>query len=1019
MRAVGRTSRIGDPFVDVCIVGAGAAGLHTALSAAERGASVAVLERGAIGEAASGNNGGFLDCGYFSLDFEGLVARVGRARARRLVELSVHGWAVARRRAAAAGIVGRRGMLTVSRHAPGGLRGFARMARETFGLSVDWVAPGELGDHVRAPHYHEGLLDHRGITIAPDAMIRALAGLARAGGVRVLEHAEVRGLARDGGRWRVETSAATMIADSVVVATGDAGALAGPEAAPAFGLYSHVALSEPLDPARVAEVLPSGLAVADTRLGCDYFSITNEGRLRWGGRLAGGPQPRESVHAALARDIAATLPTLGRVRLERVSSGAMHYGRARMPRIGRSAAGLLYAGCFGHIGNATTAMAGEVIADALCGDERSLRLFAPFAGRRGGALPLPIPLPARSRLVAGALRARDALDEMRARAAARRPSPDDAPPALERPRMPALARVDVELVQRPDGYLVRSRAPLRPFEPTLVAPFRYWARVIPRATFLAERGPDGAWRELRWGEARRTVDALSARLLAQGVGPGDTVLIAAPNGIDHGCLVLAAMQIGAVVAPVSPAHVSGEDAFEPRLDAVLDLVSPRAVFTRDADALAGSDRMRAHLRDTGAVHLYARGAPGPGNLSAGRIAGAPDAAVERAVAALEAGTPARITFTSGSTGRPKGVVATHGMLSAQQQMMAQAWPFLETARPVLVDWLPWTHVSGGVNSFNMTVRNGGALHIDDGRPTADGIGRTVENLTRVSPTWYTNVPLGWRLLVPRLEEDAGLRASFLRRLDMALYGGAALDGDLWERLRRILDTRPGGAPVIGCGWGSTETTSTVTVTHHAAARNGEIGHPLPGLELKLVRTGDGFSAHVRGPSVVRSYLGDVGCPIDDEGFYAMGDAVGFVDPQDPERGLRYEGRLGESFKLSSGAWVEATLLRTHLLAALAPHASQVLVAGPGRERLVALVWPASVADLDHARRGIDAALHRFNDANPRRTRRIAAFAVSTHALSLAAGEITEKGTINQARCFETRSAELAALDARALAVSAR
>lgn len=449
MEAIGRVSCSSDARVDVCIVGAGAAGLHTALSAAERGAAVAILERGAIGEAVSGNNGGFLDCGYFSLDFDGLVARVGRGRARRLVELSIHGWAVARRRTAAAGIYGRRGMLTVSRHAPGGLRDFARMARETFGLSVDWVAPGDLGDHVRAPHYHEGLVDHSGITLAPDAMIRALASLARARGVRVMEHNEVHGLQREGGRWRVSTSDATMIADDVVVATGDAGGLAGPEAAPAFDLYSHVGISEPLDPARVAEVLPSGLAVADTRLGCDYFSITEEGRLRWGGRLAGGPEPQETVRAALARDIAATLPGLGRVRLERVSSGAMHYGRARMPRIGRTEAGLLYAGCFGHIGNATTAMAGEVIADALCGDEQALRLFAPFAGRRGGAMLLP--LPARSRLVAGALRARDAVDELRARVAARRRSAEPDATAPERPGTPALARVDVEASMRPDG----------------------------------------------------------------------------------------------------------------------------------------------------------------------------------------------------------------------------------------------------------------------------------------------------------------------------------------------------------------------------------------------------------------------------------------------------------------------------------------------------------------------------------------------------------------------------------------
>ena len=297
---------------------------------------------------------------------------------------------------------------------------------------------------------------------------------------------------------------------------------------------------------------------------------------------------------------------------------------------------------------------------------------------------------------------------------------------------------------------------------------------------------------------------------------------------------------------------------------------------------------------------------------------APTARVDEAFAGIGPDTVAKILFTSGSTGTPKGVINTHRMLCSNQQMAAQVWPFLEDRPPVLVDWLPWNHTFGGNFCFNMALRNGGTLYIDGGKPAPGLVETTARNLKEVSPTAYFNVPRGYDLLLPYLEQDEGLRASFFRDLEFVFYAAAALPQNLWERLEKVAH-RAGAAPAMTSAWGSTETAPLATAVHWHIDRAGVIGVPVPGCELKLVPSGGKLEVRVRGPNVTPGYYRSEALTrgaFDEEGFYRIGDAVRFADPADPAKGLVFDGRVAEDFKLSSGTWVSVGALRVKLIAAV-------------------------------------------------------------------------------------------------------
>jgi feruloyl-CoA synthase len=401
----------------------------------------------------------------------------------------------------------------------------------------------------------------------------------------------------------------------------------------------------------------------------------------------------------------------------------------------------------------------------------------------------------------------------------------------------------------------------------------------------------------------------------------------------------------------------------------------------------------------------------------------------RAFASVTVDTVAKILFTSGSTDEPKGVINTQRMLCSNQQARAQVWPFLQAQPPLLVDWLPWNHTFGGNHNFNLILRNGGTLYIDGGRPTPVLFPQTLANLREVAPTVFFNVPRGYELLVPALRADAELCHTFFSRLQVIFYAAASLPLHLWKALTELPAEATGAIPLVSA-WGSTETAPLATDCHFQADGPGVIGLPVPGCELKLLPDGSKLEVRVRGPNVSPGYWGQPDLTakhFDDEGFYLIGDAIRFVDEVTPERGLVFDGRVSEDFKLTTGTWVRVGNLRTLAIAALAPIAQDVVVAGHDRTAVSFLIFPnipacrALCAGLDAdapVQQVIGHPTVRAHVVNGLLTLRSQGPASSTHAVgalvlteppSIDSGEITDKGYINQRTVLALRKESLEAL----------
>ena len=402
-------------------------------------------------------------------------------------------------------------------------------------------------------------------------------------------------------------------------------------------------------------------------------------------------------------------------------------------------------------------------------------------------------------------------------------------------------------------------------------------------------------------------------------------------------------------------------------------------------------------------------------------ASTPGQRVASAFAALEADAIAKILFTSGSTGAPKGVLNTHRMLAANQQMMRQAWPFLAAERPVIVDWLPWSHTFGGNHNMGMVLTNGGTLYIDTGRPAPGLFAQTIANLSDIAPTVYFNVPAGYAQLIPALEADPEFARKFFARLLLLFNAAAALPSGLRDRLRDLAAQASGRSIPVTGSWGTTETAPAVTTANFDYTDARCIGAPLPGTQVKLAPAEDAYEIRVKGPIVTPGYYGrpDLTAEaFDDEGFYRTGDAATLADPADPNAGLVFRGRIAEDFKLITGTFVRVGAVRTALLSA-APVLADAVIAGEGRDRLCALAWlnlaeARTLTGADIQPDGefvVHEALHKalahwladHNDTAGSAAR-IERIAVLARPADLDSGEITDKGYVNQRQVLKNRSA---------------
>jgi feruloyl-CoA synthase len=538
---------------------------------------------------------------------------------------------------------------------------------------------------------------------------------------------------------------------------------------------------------------------------------------------------------------------------------------------------------------------------------------------------------------------------------------------------------------RPDGsILLTAHAELGEYPPTVVHSLRRWAEIDPGRPLVARRGPDGQWVTWTYGKVVAAVDAVAQALLDRGLGPERPLLVLSGNSIEHFVVSFGAMAAGVPVVPTSVAYsLASKD--HRRIREIADLVRPGAVFADDAVAYA---RALHALGDVPAiVGLDALRDTGPGPL--------PEPG---------SGAVAKILFTSGSTGSPKGVLNTHRMMSADQQAIRQVWPLL-AERPVLVDWLPWSHTFGGNHNVNMVVVNGGTLYIDDGKPAPALIGTTIANLADVGPTIAFNVPAGWAQLLPALERDHAVAERFFARLRLMFNAAAALPEATRTRLETLAHTITGRRIPVTGAWGATETAPAVTSAHYDFEDARCIGVPLPGAEVKLVPEEGAYEIRVRGPMVTPGYLRRddlTAAAFDDEGFYRTGDAVDFIDPDNPVAGLAFRGRIAEDFKLSNGTFVRVGALRTALLSA-ARILSDVVIVGEDRDFVCAMAWlnPAEAQDIDVAGH-LAEALGELN-GGAGSAGRIERLLLLSEPPDLDAGEITDKGYLNQRRILANRA----------------
>jgi len=593
------------------------------------------------------------------------------------------------------------------------------------------------------------------------------------------------------------------------------------------------------------------------------------------------------------------------------------------------------------------------------------------------------------------------------------------------------AKPAISADRRADGsIIVKSTVALKQGARCVGDWLEYWARETPERIFLGDRNnADAPWRTVTYADALRQVRSAAAWILAQGLSAERPLVILSDNSVDHALLALAAQHVGVPSAAISPAYSLMSRDFD-KLKGMIGLLQPGAIYVSGIKPFAAALAAIAPLHRARIVSGDAGDADAISFRSIVVTSETPD--VARAFAAITPDTIAKFLFTSGSTGTPKAVINTQRMLTSSQQAKAQTWTFLDEARDdlVILDWLPWSHTFGANHNFNLVLRNGGTLYVDGGKPAPGLFATSLANLRSVMPTVYFNVPRGFDMLIAALRGDDELRGKFFSEVKFAFYAGAALPQNLWDALEELSIKTVGRALPMVSAWGSTETSPLATDCHFQAKRSGNIGVPIPGTELKLVPSGDKLEVRVRGPNVTPGYWKApelTAQAFDAEGFYLIGDAVTFADPERPELGLFFDGRVAEDFKLNSGTWVNVGTLRVAGIAALAPLAQDIVVTGHSGDEVRFLVFPniaacrahAGLADsagadeiIGHAkvRAAIGQGLGKLKVQSSNSSGHATRALLLAEPASVDGGEITDKGYINQRAVLTRRAAAVAILD---------
>ncbi len=573
--------------------------------------------------------------------------------------------------------------------------------------------------------------------------------------------------------------------------------------------------------------------------------------------------------------------------------------------------------------------------------------------------------------------------------------------------------------RRADGTMIlRPRKEIEAYPARLTDLLERWAREAPDRTFVARRDRGGDWVRVSYAQMLEWVRRVGEGLLKYDLSAERPIVILSGNSIEHLVVALAATWIGVPYCPVSPSY-STASADLKKLRYVLDLLTPGLVAAFDTHVFANA---LATVVAPDVAVIGDKEVAGRKVLSLSDLEATPTEKVDRARAATGPETIAKFLLTSGSTGQPKAVITTHRMWCANGAMTRQAMPFLAEAPPVLIDWLPWNHTFGGTHNVAVALFNGGTLYIDDGKPTPQGFAETLRNLREISPTVYFNVPKGFEALAHEMQQDASLRKTFYSRLKAYFFAGAALSQHTWDVLDELSVAELGYKLPMLSGLGATETGPSVTFTTPAMGRAGVIGLPAAGNIVKLAPVEGKIEIRARGPNVTPGYWRKpdlTRAAFDEEGFYRLGDAVKLIDPNDPTRGLRFDGRIAEDFKLASGTWVSVGPLRAELLLACAPLLQDVVLAGLNQDYLAAILLPdlvkcAAVLELPNVPTHAELArqprlLGMLRERLQEHAKRFPASSMCVRramlipsAPSLDHGEITDKGSINQRAVLDHR-----------------
>jgi feruloyl-CoA synthase len=590
------------------------------------------------------------------------------------------------------------------------------------------------------------------------------------------------------------------------------------------------------------------------------------------------------------------------------------------------------------------------------------------------------------------------------------PFPDTRPVFGE--YLPHKARLE----ERPDGTLrLHAGHPLDAYPEKTADWLHHWAATAPERVFLAERSGPG-WREHGYAEVLAQVRAIGESLLARGLNQDTPIAFLSGNGIDHQLLSLAAQYVGVPTVPLAEQYSLIPEAHG-RLIYVLDKVRPAMAFVDDAARYAAALAL-PQLAGVEVVAVQTAGAPRPVTAFADLLRGSNAVDLAAAQAAVGPDTLAKILFTSGSSSDPKGVLTTQRMMCANQAQMSSVLRFLKARPPRILDWLPWNHVFGGSHNVNMMLAHGGTFAIDHGKPTKSGFATSIENNRMRPGTLAFNVPVGFSMLVQAMATDLALREAYFRDLDMIFYAGASLPQEVWSKLEDYAMEIRGRLPLMISSWGLTETAPACVMQYEPIGRSGVIGVPLPGVEVKLIPDAEmRCEIRVKGPNIMPAYYNDpqkTAEAFDEDGFFITGDAVRFLDITNPEKGLAFDGRVSEDFKLTSGTWVQAGKLRIDALEALRGLVQDVVICGHDRDAIGLFIFPrpdqlrgdntAEGAVIDPALQAeIEERLRVMARAATGSAKRISRALILAEPPSLKDQEVTDKGSLNIRKIITRRA----------------